>query len=187
MEKPGKSEVTYSDLSFIILVESIQNLLITTYNRPEKGRDSTSPCSWFPLDVISCPAWFRGAAESRPQCCVLCFASTVPALSDVVAWHQRLKAGACWPSPGRWIGLHCAQWGKLLPPPSVLAVNPFIYLHLKLAFLQLVGHILNTATFPFLKINHNMVIKKIVATCKRRKLQGSIHCSHFQGWCYHYF
>lgn len=44
---------------------------------------------------------------------------------------RKLVLGAC-RQEGE-AGLHCAQWGKLLPQASVLAANPFTYLHLKLS------------------------------------------------------
>lgn len=105
-----------------------------------------------------------------PQGCVLCFASTGPGPRDVVAWHQRMKSGVCCPSPRRCFGFPCTQWGKLLPPASVIAVNPLIYLHLKLDFLQLVRLLLNMASFSFLKINHNF--KKLWIVANKENCRG---------------
>lgn len=108
----------------------------------------SNPCSRFPSELGSCPGLEELLALGAPvlECCCCC------------------------PSPGRGIGLHCTQWGKLLPPAPVLAVTLLIYLHLKLAFLQLVRLILNTPSFPFLKINHNF--KKLWILANKENCRG---------------
>lgn len=133
----------------------VQHLLTVTYERPEKREGlCTSRRSWFPSDLFLCPGLEELLSLSASELCAL----LCPHSASAEWWGGLAPEAESWcllPSPRRWIVLHCTQWGKLLSPASVIAVNPLIYLHSKLAFLQLVGLILNMASFSFLKINHN--------------------------------